>query len=552
LSARRRLPADPLEGLARVPLPDEDPMEQLRRLQRVTDATLGHLSIEELMDELLERVREVLEADTAAVLLLDAEANELVARAAKGLEEEVERGVRIPLGKGFAGKIAAELRPVAIEQVSHANVLNPILREKGVRSMLGVPLIVQGNLIGVLHVGTLVRRVFSPADTQLLQLVADRLALALHVRLYERERFVADTLQRSLLPDSIPMIPGLRLSTRYLPGVGDIHVGGDWYDAFGLARGALAVAIGDVAGRGLRAATMMGRIRTALRAYAVLDPSPGAVVGRLDRLVAHFDPGELATLIYATIDPDLSSMRMVVAGHVPPIRIGQGRADLVETAGGHDPPLGSDLHMAFREHVVPLEPGSTLMLYTDGLIERRGESLTAGLERLRQAAGAIKDPLDVGEVADELLRAMLPEERAPDDVAILMLGRELAGQPRLELSVRARARELAVVRRALRRWMNENRMAPEVAQDVLTAVGEAVANSIEHAYGANQGWVTLEAVYEADRLEIIVRDTGAWRPPRSGDRGRGIPLMRAIMDTVEVDHAAVGTTVRMDRRVSSE
>lgn len=163
--------------------------ERLRRLQLVTDAALAHLRLDDLLEALLTRTRDALDADTCAVLLLDETGAELVARAAVGLEEEVERGVRIPVGRGFAGRIAAERRPVVIEDVDHAEVVNPLLREKGVRSLVGAPLVVEARVIGVLHVGTLVPRRFEPADVELLQLVADRVAIAIeHARLFEAER----------------------------------------------------------------------------------------------------------------------------------------------------------------------------------------------------------------------------------------------------------------------------------------------------------------------------------------------------------------------------
>ena len=163
--------------------------ERLRRLQLVTDAALAHLRLDDLLSALLNRTREVLEADTCAVLLLDERGRELVARAAVGLEEEAERGIRIPLGRGFAGKVAAERRPVVIENLNDAEVVNPLLREKGIRSLLGVPLIADGQVIGVLHVGTLVLRKFDASDVELLQFVADRAAIAIdHSRLFEAER----------------------------------------------------------------------------------------------------------------------------------------------------------------------------------------------------------------------------------------------------------------------------------------------------------------------------------------------------------------------------
>jgi signal transduction histidine kinase len=162
---------------------------RIEELQQLTDAALAHLELEELLDELLVRIRSILGADTAAILMLDEETNELVARAAKGIEEEVEAGVRIPVGRGFAGRVAAERRPIVLPDVDHADVLNPILREKGIKTLLGVPLLIEGNPIGVLHVGTLTPHVFTPADVDVLQLVADRAALAIeHARAFEAER----------------------------------------------------------------------------------------------------------------------------------------------------------------------------------------------------------------------------------------------------------------------------------------------------------------------------------------------------------------------------
>jgi signal transduction histidine kinase len=169
--------------------PEASTSEQVRRLQSVTDAALAHLRLDDLLGALLERTRQILEVDTCAILLLDEETNELVARAALGIEEEVEQGVRVPVGGGFAGRIAAEKRPVILDDVDHAHVLNPLLREKGIKSMLGVPLVVEGEVRGVLHVGSLHFRAFGEDEVQLLQLVADRAALAIeHARLYEAER----------------------------------------------------------------------------------------------------------------------------------------------------------------------------------------------------------------------------------------------------------------------------------------------------------------------------------------------------------------------------
>jgi signal transduction histidine kinase len=170
--------------------------ERLQRLQGLTDAALAHLHLDDLLGALLTRTRELLAADTCAVLLLDEQRRELVARAAVGIEEEVEAGVRIPVGGGFAGRVAATMQPVILDDVDHADVLNPILREKGIKSMLGVPLHVAGRVTGVLHVGTLVPRRFDDPDVELLQLAADRAAIAIeHARLYEAERWARERIE---------------------------------------------------------------------------------------------------------------------------------------------------------------------------------------------------------------------------------------------------------------------------------------------------------------------------------------------------------------------
>ena len=170
---------------------------QLGRLQELTDAALGHLELEELLDALLERTRTLLDVDTCAILLLDEEKNELVARAAVGIEEELEHGMRVPLGRGFAGRVAAERRPVVLRDVDHSDVLNPLLREKGIKSMLGVPLLVHGDVVGVLHVGSLDERDFAPNELELLQLAGDRAAIAIeHARVFEAERSARTKLER--------------------------------------------------------------------------------------------------------------------------------------------------------------------------------------------------------------------------------------------------------------------------------------------------------------------------------------------------------------------
>jgi len=401
------------------------PRERLRRIEAVTDTALGQLGVEELLVELLDRVRELLDVDTAAVLLLDPSGQYLVATAACGLEEEVRQGVRIPLGKGFAGRIAASKEPVILEHVDHSNVLNPILRDKGICSLLGVPLLSGGEVIGVLHVGSLFVRRFTREETELLQLAGDRVALATQARQIQVSRAAATTLQRSLLPAKLPDVPGLEFATRYAPGGGG-EVGGDWYDVFDLPSGHIYVVVGDVVGRGMAAAVAMGRLRTALRAYALQTTDPADLLRRLDAHVRQFETGIMATVLCAVIPPSHDSLLASCAGHPPPVTTSpDAPAEVVDLPP--DLPLGVDSSYPRRVTSIPLAPGHGLFLYTDGLIERRGLSLDVGIRRLCLAL--CPGPADAicGKVMFELLGADQPD----DDVAVLMLSRLLMNGPNL-------------------------------------------------------------------------------------------------------------------------
>jgi serine phosphatase RsbU (regulator of sigma subunit) len=392
----------------------EQEVEQLRRIQTVTEASLAHLEIDELLDTLLERVREILEADTAAVLLTDRASREMVATAAKGLEEEVRGGIRIPIGAGFAGRVAAEGKAVILETVNDRNVRNPILLEMGIRSLLGAPLIADGNTIGVLHVGTLGSRSFSEQDAELLQLVADRAALAINTSVLKQERVVATALQRSLLP-RLPDISGLEVAARYIPGHARM-VGGDWYDLFELPAGYVGAAIGDVVGHGLQSAIVMGRLRNALRAYALDSNDPATVLTRLDEMVSHFEADEMATVLYAVIDPDRRRMTCSAAGHPYPfIAPPSGEAEMVDAHA--DPPIGSGTGVERQSVDVHMAAGSTIYLFTDGVVERRGEHIDVGLERLRDAV----TPGSPHRGCTRIVNQLMGDTELDDDFAVLAL-----------------------------------------------------------------------------------------------------------------------------------
>jgi phosphoserine phosphatase RsbU/P len=393
--------------------------ERLRDIQSLTDAALSRLDDEDLLAELLERTRAVLGADTAAVLLLDFTSGQLIATAAAGLEEEVRQGVRIPVGRGFAGRIAAEQRPVVLDRVDHTTVLNPILMAKGIRSLVGVPLVAGGRVIGVMHVGSMTNRQFTSQDTELLQLAADRAATAVQSMMTRADRTAVAALQRSLLPSALPAVRGAELAARFIPGRG--VVGGDWYDAFVLPSGELGMVVGDVAGSGLQAAVIMGRMRSALRAYALESRDPAEVLARLDRKMQHFEPAALATVMYAVFDKTLDRAHISSAGHPPPVVAAPGLpAELAEIPS--DLMIGIALDMRRRVTTVKIPPGGLLGLYTDGLVERREYPLDEGLARLCRAL-----PPEPPEAAcAAVMAAMVGAEAVPDDVALLIFRRQPA------------------------------------------------------------------------------------------------------------------------------
>ena len=390
---------------------------RLQDIQALTDAALARLSYDDFLTELLERTRDVLRADTAAVLLLDR--GQLVATAAIGLEEEVLQGVRMPLGRGFAGRIAAERRAVIVDDLDDRTMKESLLLQgSGIRSLVGVPLIAAGQLLGVLHVGSLAARTFGPEDVELLQLAAERAALAVQAKLSREDRIAATALQRSLLPSALPQVAGIDIAARHVAGQG--VVGGDWYDVFQLPTGELGVVIGDVAGSGLEAAVIMGRVRSALRSYALDTRDPAEVLARLDRKMQHFEPDSIATVMYGVFDAAFDLITVSSAGHPPPAIASPGQpAELA--AVEPDLLIGVTTDTCRHSTEVKVTPGSVLCFYTDGLVERPGRPLDEGLSRLCGALTA-DDPHDA---CAAVMRAMVGRDPVRDDIALLMVRRDL-------------------------------------------------------------------------------------------------------------------------------
>ena len=426
-------------------------------------------------------------------------------------------------------------------------MLNPILREKHVQSMLGVPLIAEGELLGVLHVGSLTTRAFTDQDAVVLQLAATRVAPSIQraqaTEALQREHSSAVALQRSLLPDRLPVVAGVPVAARYLPSRDE--VGGDWYDVLALHRGTVGIAIGDVAGHGVRAAALMAELRSAMRAYAVDGHAPAAVLERVDRLTKGSGELRMATAGYAVYDPETSCLRYATAGHPPPLLVpaeGEPRYLPIDVV----PPLGTVPYAGYAEQEWRMDGGDTVVFYTDGLIERRGEPLDDGMARLCAAASGVHG---AEALCRALTRKLVPPAGGTDDIAVVALHCEPVLE-RLAMMLPARPETLADVRRVLRRWLRAVGATDEEVAVVTLAVGEACANAVEHAYSPTPATYAVEAIEDAGTVTIAVRDSGRWRRARGENRGRGLTIMENAMDELDVHQAEEGTEIVLRKRLT--
>jgi PAS domain S-box-containing protein len=354
---------------------------------------------------------------------------------------------------------------------------------------------------------------------------------------------IAEKLQRSFLPDQLPKIPGLELGASYLPGG---RVGGDWYDVIPLDDDCVALAVGDVVGHGLEAASLMGELRNAVRAYTVEEHRPAQVLELVDR-VALLEPGRMATLVLMVIDPGACELRMASAGHPPPLLVGPG-GDASFLERGTSIPLGVG-GGAFREETVPIAPGSSLVLYTDGLVEERNLSLDVGLGVLERVT--VNGSEDPALLCDSLVQAFGREGGSDDDVTVLALHTTPVAADTLHLELSTDPERLISMRHALGRWLDHAGADSSERAALELASHEACCNAIEHAYVFGDGTVALDARLDGGEVVLEVSDSGSWREPRDGgDRGRGLDLIDGLVDAVGLEASEAGTRVELRRRIA--
>ena len=390
------------------------------------------------------------------------------------------------------------------------------------------------------------KRPFTLEDQTLLTVLAGRLGQGLQrVHQVDQQRETALALQHAILgPAHLPR----GFAVRYQAASRPLQVGGDWYDVVDLQDGRIALIVGDCVGHGLPAATVMGQLRSACRALLLDHPSPRAALCGLDRFAARLPGAQCTTVVCAVLDPDTGELVYSSAGHPPPILVD---ADGITRTldDGHTIPVGLRPGRPRPEAHVTVPAGATLLLYTDGLVERRGSSLDDGIAR---AAVLVRDgrASTLDDVADQIMTRLAPSSGYQDDVAVLLYRHPAP----LEISFPAHVNELSRSRAALRSWLSQTRVNRDQAHDMLVAAGEAVANAIEHGHrDSPEGIITLRGTALVDQVQLTIVDTGSWKPPQTAadrHRGRGITLMRALMQDVAIHPDAVGTTVHLFARIT--
>jgi serine phosphatase RsbU (regulator of sigma subunit)/CheY-like chemotaxis protein/anti-sigma regulatory factor (Ser/Thr protein kinase) len=469
-------------------------------------------------------------------------------------EQELLRGL-LPLPRHSSspprerrGRLAATLTRETWLQILPGAIGDHVWTLFSPESAIVVPLRLHKRRLGRL---VLARGAYGDEELELAAELARRASMALETsRLFEVERSRSRTLQLSLLGDSQLAHPIVTSASSYIPGTADLEVGGDWCDLIECDDGRILAVVGDVVGRGIRAAAAMGKLRSAIGALALMTDDTADLLQRLDRFAARIPEAELATAICALIDPANGTIDYSSAGHLPGLVVApDGEWELLE--GGRGFPLGVDPAAPREQGRATLPVGGTLILFTDGLVEGRDSPIDAGLERLRAAACTYAGE-EPERLCDRLVDTLV--DRPGDDIALVCV--RLAAQPD-EFAVwrfPAHANQVAAARHTLSAWLVARSVADATRADLELAFTEACTNAVLHAYGGRDGTIVAHVRLEGDELTIRVNDTGAWteRRGRRLEGGLGLNVIRALMDDVQIHGTAHGTTVVMQKRLASD
>ena len=369
-----------------------------------------------------------------------------------------------------------------------------------------------------------------------------RRALVATTDLLQREQETARLLQSAMVPKVLPEAPCLDLAALYLPA--EVGVGGDWFDASIQPDGRVLLAIGDVAGHGIAAATTMNEIRIATRAFSLTESSPSRILHRVNSFSRSTRGADFVTALIVLLDPVTGEATVASAGHPPPLVLHNGSAEFIDMRV--TPPIGVSVAEPHDESFV-LEPGGTLLLYTDGLVERRNSSMDARMAQLAEVLGAETDSAAAAAV-DRLVAKMLPEGPPSDDVALIAVKRSADRTLRIHLP--AVSTNLAPIRALMRRWLAGFGAIDADIHDIVLAVGELASNACTHAFAMVIGTVTIEAEHADGVVRVTVADQGRWRPPVDRGGGRGLKIVHALVDSLVIDSGDDGTRAQIVRTLT--
>jgi serine phosphatase RsbU (regulator of sigma subunit)/anti-sigma regulatory factor (Ser/Thr protein kinase) len=514
----------------------------------LTRALNAATSVESLRHSLATALAKEFPASSAVVVIdEEAESHGRAVEATRGsgsslnLDDRTATAVAQAIGDAGGSSLVLETHQILQSRLAPLGVA-----VIGGRSLYGVPLVDQsGSVEGAAALAFETQYAMTDTDLTLLRAHADQAAQALiRVRRHEQEHDVAVLLQESLLPDELPDVDGVRLAAHYRSGVAGTNAGGDWYDVVRRPDGITHFSVGDVAGRGIRAAVSMGQLRNAFRAYALEHVSPAAVVQRMTR---HVERNGMATMVCVTFDPLTYEVVYSSAGHVPPLLVDSEKRSferLEDSASA--PPLGWFGERTTSEKHTSVAPGMSLALYSDGLVERRGVSLDESIDGV---AGAILSSSGSPGEAVHAVVGTLADAEQGDDVALLLLQfQDTPGAIRIEIP--AEPLVLRELRRRVRRWLTLRGLDAKARDASLLALSEACNNAIEHGYRNRPGTISIALRHDDASLEIRVADNGEWREPRpDSSRGRGMLIMRSLMDETDVVASQDGTEVVLGQRL---
>ncbi|MEH0936973.1 ATP-binding SpoIIE family protein phosphatase [Micromonospora psammae] len=528
--------------------------QQLQSLSDFAAALSGTLTLDDVARVTLRYALHAFDADRVSFAVDDGPAWRLVRRLRGELLDEADERLP-PLWRPTPADSPAPVVTTARSGVPFFAGDGQPLRNSAVdrhdqkiRALAALPLrsaVIRGGLaVGhqAPHGWTAAERALLAASAELVGQAAER------ARRFETQHGTAQLLQRSMLPERLPALPRLRIAARYDPGVDGNAAGGDFYDAFLLPTGGLGVVLGDVAGHDVQAAARMGQVRAALRALALADSRPDAVLTGLDRLVASLgtETGTqelFVTVVFGVVDADRGEATLASAGHPPPL-IRHGRPDGTATAGYVDVPTGAPLGLGCRPRTVtvPFAPGDTLLLYSDGVVERRWQDLSAGLDGLAEAvAGAASgDPRALCAVATGAVAGA-----TEDDVAVLAVEHALKPSRSASMEMPAEPTAPSRVRHWLTAQLTEWRVPEAVIGAAVLCTSELTTNALLHAGTAAR----VEIDLSAERLLVSVADSGTRgtvtraQTDTLSSRGRGLGLIEQLSDAWGTDPTVRGSTV---------